>query len=249
MKASDLKEYVIGLFDETKLTVEGEFGFYVDDTLEIKKIGYATNLTPETVKSAVMQGVNLIISHHDAWEFIYGMKDYCIDTLKKHNISHFYFHMPLDDADFGTNVSFMNRIGLYNLDKVNLQSGHFYCGRIGELEKPIDFEVLISKVEDILGEKVKSWKNNDRKIKKIGFMSGAGHMTSDIKEHVEHNCDVLITGEKTLYTVQYCEFAGINLIVGSHTYTEIFGVQSLCEKIKDGYPDIDIIRLNEEHKE
>jgi|UPI0004BC9153 hypothetical protein len=28
------------------------------------------------------------------------MKDYCIDNLKKYNISHFYIHMPLDDADF-----------------------------------------------------------------------------------------------------------------------------------------------------
>ncbi len=98
------------------------------------------------------------------------------------------------------------------------------------MKDPIDFEVLVSIVEEVLGEKVKSWKNNNRKIKKIGFLSGAGHLSSDIKEHVEHNCDVYITGEKILNTVQYSEFAGINLIVGSHTYIGIFGVQSLCEK-------------------
>ena len=249
MKASELKDFVISLFDETKIAVEGESGFHIDDTLEIKKIGYATNLTPETVKTAINQGVNLVITHHDAWNFMSGMKDYCINTLKECNKSHFYIHMPLDDAEFGTNVSFMNRIGIYNLEKVNLQDSYFYCGRIGELEDPIDFEVLVSIVEEVLGEKVKSWKNNSRKVKKIGFLSGAGHLSSDIKEHVEHNCDVYITGEKILYTVQYSEFAGINLIVGSHTYTEIFGVQSLCEKIKDKYHYIEIIRLNEEHKE
>ena len=45
-------------------------------------------------------------------------------------------------------------------------------------------------------------------------------MTSDVKDAVDRNCDVYITGEKFLYTVQYAKFAGINIIVGSHTYTE-----------------------------
>ena len=249
MRATELKNYIIGLFDSNKISVDGESGFYIDDTLEIEKIGYATNLTPETVKNAIYHGVNAIITHHDAWNFVFGMKDYCIRALKDNNISHFYVHLPLDDADFGTNVSFMNKLGLFNLEKTNLQEDLFYCGRIGELEHPINFEELVSLVEDVLGEKVKSWKNNDRLVKKIGFLSGAGHLTSDMKEHVDQNCDVFITGEKILYTIQYAEFTQINLIVGSHTYTEIFGVQSLCKKIKDKYHNVDIIWLNEDHKE
>jgi len=249
MKASEIEKYVTGLFDEEKIAAEGESGFHVDDSREIKRIGYATNLTPETVKDAVEKGADLIITHHDAWDFIYGMKDYCYDILNKHGISHFFIHAPLDDADFGTNVAFMNRLGIVNLEKATLLDGRFYCGRIGELPEPMEFEALVSKVEDILGEKVKSWKNNDRMVRKVGFVSGGGMMTDYIREHADKGCDAFITGEKTLYTVQYSEFAKISLIVGSHTFTEIFGVQSLCEKIKEKYGEIEIIKLSEEHKE
>lgn len=58
-----------------------------------------------------------------------------------------------------------------------------------------------------------------------------------------------ITGEKVLYTVEYAKFVEINLIIGSHTFTEIFGIESLAKKIKEKYSNIEIIKLKEEHLE
>lgn len=58
-----------------------------------------------------------------------------------------------------------------------------------------------------------------------------------------------ITGEKILYTVQYAQFIGMNLIVGSHTFTEIFGVRTLSEKLKEKYSYLEIVELIEEHFE
>ena len=66
---------------------------------------------------------------------------------------------------------------------------------------------------------------------------------------VDKNCDVYITGEKALYIIEYSKFAGMNLIIGSHTFTEVFGIESLANKIKAKYKDIEIIKLNEEHLE
>ncbi|MNR62849.1 metal-binding protein [compost metagenome] len=62
-------------------------------------------------------------------------------------------------------------------------------------------------------------------------------------------CDAYITGEKILYTIQYAKFINMNLIVGSHTFTEIFGVKSFAEKIKEKYDTLEIIELVEEHIE
>ena len=64
-----------------------------------------------------------------------------------------------------------------------------------------------------------------------------------LEKQLRGNCDVYITGEKVLYTIEYAKLAGINLIVGSHTFTEVFGVESLAKKIKDKYKDIEIVRL------
>jgi putative NIF3 family GTP cyclohydrolase 1 type 2 len=42
---------------------------------------------------------------------------------------------------------------------------------------------------------------------------------------------------------------GLNQIVGSHTFTEIFGVKSLVEKLKNEFNEIEFIYLEEEHFE
>lgn len=47
--------------------------------------------------------------------------------------------------------------------------------------------------------------------------------------------------------MQHAKFKGINLIVGSHTFTEVFGVESLVLKLKERDNSIEITRLNEDH--
>jgi len=45
--------------------------------------------------------VDLILTHHDAWDFIYRFKEAWEKKLKEENISHFWVHGPLDYVDFG----------------------------------------------------------------------------------------------------------------------------------------------------
>jgi putative NIF3 family GTP cyclohydrolase 1 type 2 len=52
-----------------------------------------------------------------------------------------------------------------------------------------------------------------------------------------------------LYTIQYAQFVGINLLVGSHTFTEIYGVESLVKKVQSINTETKIIKLNEDHFE
>ena len=52
-----------------------------------------------------------------------------------------------------------------------------------------------------------------------------------------------------LYTLQYAEFAGLHLIVGSHTFTEIFGVRSLARKLQEAYGELELVEVHEAHME
>lgn len=156
--------------------------------------------------------------------------------------------MPLDDADFGNNTSILERLGFRVIDKFSNDDG-MYCGRIGELDNPIEFEELVSRIENLMEEPVRGWKNHEGKIKKIGVVTGAGFSATDIEEAVKLGCDSYFTGEKILYTVQYAKFTEINLIVGSHTFTEIFGLESLANLISKRYPEVDVVKINEEHIE
>ena len=251
MLIKEFESFILDTFTREKLDLvkdKGEYGFTNLGATTIRKVGYCTNLTIETAKEAVKNKVDLLITHHDAWEWMEGLKEEALQILRQSNISHFFIHLPLDDAEFGNNTSILKKLGVNIVDKFSNDEG-MYCGRIGVLEKPIEFEELVYKVEALLEEPVRKWKNNERLVKRIGVITGAGFSSIDIKEANKLGCDVYFTGEKILYTVQYAQYSKINLIVGSHTFTEIFGLESLTNMINERYPDLEIVRIKEEHIE
>lgn len=226
-----------------------EYGFTNPIVKDFARIGYATNLTPEVIHQSANEKVELILTHHDAWDFIYGMKEECVRLLQEYGISHFYVHLPLDFASFGTCNSLLKELGISKIIQQSEYRNNSEVIGIGQYDVPITFEELVSKVSHALDEDVKAWKNSNVLISKVGVITGAGHSTELIKQAMDNDCDVYITGEKTLYSVQYAKFIGLNHIVGSHTFTEIFGIKSLAEKLKEQYNDIEIIYMEEEHLE
>lgn len=249
MRLNEIVEFIVNLFGtKDNDCFYEESGITVRGTEEIKRIGYCTNLTLDTIEEARKNKIDLMLTHHDAWDFIFGLKDACREKLLEYNISHYFNHLPLDDCEFGTNNSLVEKLGLKIIEKTHLEDG-FFCGRFAESHEGITFEDLVSKLESLLEEPVKAWKFNDRVIKRVGLVCGGGGFTTDLKVAAEKNCDIYITGEKVLYTIEYAKFVGMNLIIGSHTFTEIFGIESLAKKVKAKFNDLEIIKLEEEHLE
>ena len=85
----------------------------------------------ESAKEAAKQKVNLLITHHDAWEWMTGIKEEALEILKESGITHFYIHLPLDDAEFGNNTSILKKLGFKVIDKFSNDEG-MYCGRVGD---------------------------------------------------------------------------------------------------------------------
>ena len=245
----EIIDYTHTLFRTNKFdSYNNECGVTFDAANPIKTIGYCTNLTPDSIEKAKESNIDLLITHHDAWEFIYGMKEECDNKLKEYGISHFFIHLPLDDAPFGTNSSLLYVLGLKECGKYSEEEGYL-CGALGRYDEPISFGELISRLESKMGEPVMSWQNNNRLIKSVFVVCGAGFTTDLMKEAVDLKADVYITGEKVLYTMQYAKQKDLNLIIGSHTFTEIFGVESLVKLLKNRFIDLDIKLISEERLE
>ncbi|WP_078380792.1 Nif3-like dinuclear metal center hexameric protein [Sutcliffiella halmapala] len=249
MDLKKFEESIIKLFKKEFLDAfEDEHGFTNKTNNSISRVGYSTNLSLETIDIAIKNKIDLMITHHDAWDFIYGLRDDCIKKLKEHSISHFWIHSPLDFIEFGTCTSLMK---VLEIDTIK-QYSRFTNGEtpgIGEFNETVDFPILVDRMRTKLNEPVRAWKNNNKGVKKVGVLTGAGHSTNHIKFALEAGCDTYITGEATLYTIQYAQFVGINLLVGSHTFTEIYGVESLAKRIQEFNNDIEIMELREEHVE
>jgi dinuclear metal center YbgI/SA1388 family protein len=227
---------------------EDDYGFTNRTDKEITNVGYATNLSLETIEQAIRSQVDLIITHHDAWDFIYGLGEECRRELQKHEISHFWIHGPLDYIRFGTCTSLMEKIGIDEIIQYSIFDNGGIPG-IGDFKEPLVFEELALKLSRLLNEPVRHWRNNGKEVKRVGMMTGAGHSTDYLKLALDGGCDTYITGEASLYTIQYAQFAGMNLLVGSHTFTEIFGVETLAGKVKERHPEIEVMKLEESHFE
>lgn len=249
MKARDIVDYMNGLFETKELdSFSNEASLTYDVNKEVKCIGYATNITLDVVDKAHQSGVDFLITHHDAWGFIYGLKEAVMDRLKEYDISHYFVHLPLDDAPFGTNSSLLKGLGLKEISKHCCYDG-YCCGAIGEYEEGLGFEEFTKKFEGLLEEPALSWNFGKEKVKRVYVLCGAGGETDLMKEARELDVDVYITGEKNLYTVQYADLHKMNLIVGSHTFTEIFGVRNLMNLVKEAFPSISFVQIRENHLE
>ena len=170
MLVKDFEAFIIEIFTKEKLKIvkgKNEYGFTNIGREDVLKLGYCTNLTIDSAQEAVKNNINLLITHHNAWEWMTGLKEAALEILKQSNITHFYIHLPLDDAEFGNNTSILKKLGFKVIDKFSNEGG-MYCGRIGEINEPIEFEELVNKIEILLEEPVRKWKNNERLIKKMG---------------------------------------------------------------------------------
>ncbi|MER2037445.1 MAG: Nif3-like dinuclear metal center hexameric protein [Solibacillus sp.] len=249
MNVSQIVDKINELFNVTNKEIyTSESGITYDAKRRVKKIGYCVNLTLETIEEANILGVDMMVTHHDAWDEIYGLKEACIKKLEEYSISHYYNHLPLDDCNFGTNDSLLKKLNLRNVKSTHEWEG-LYFGRIAEYDEEINFNALVTKIENLLEEPVRYWQFNDKKVRRVGLVCGNGGSTTCLKEAVENNCDVYITGECNLYTIQYAKFKGINLIIGSHTFTEFFGIQSLAWKLIENQKELEAVKVNEEHYE
>ena len=225
-----------------------ESGITHDSSRPVKRVGYCTNLTPQTVKQASIQGIDLMLTHHDAWDFIFGLKEKCRSLLEEHGISHYFNHAPLDDCEFGTNSSLVREMSWQEVKKTCETDGYM-AGVIARPPEGTNFETIAASLEKLLEEKVLAWKFHRRPITKAFIVCGAGHLTSDMQEAVEEGCDLYITGEKILYTLEYAQLHRLNLIVGSHTFIELFGVKSMAKILHANHEELQIERINEEHLE
>lgn len=247
MDVTHIVERINDLFNiKNKEIYLSESGLTYQADKKVKKLGYCVNLTLETIEEARIHGVDMMVTHHDAWGELYGLKEACIEKLAEYGISHYYNHLPLDDCTFGTNDSLLKKLNLESVKRTHEWEG-LYFGRVAEYDEVIEFNKLVKKIENLLEEPVRYWRFNDKKVKRVGLVCGNGAPSDCLKEAVENKCDVYITGECNLSTIQYAKFKGINLIIGSHTFTEIFGIESLALKLNENIKELEVVRLNEEH--
>lgn len=206
---------------------------------KISKIGVVLDITPNAVKYAAANGIELIISHHPVIfhpvkKFLEGDATY---LLAKHDISAICAHTSLDIAHGGVNDVLAEALGFKNPIPLTAE-GEAAMLRKAETEET-DADVLAMLVADRLATGVQL-ADCGKAIKTVAFCGGAGG--SFIYDAAKYGCDALITGEAKHHEFLAAYDLGVTLISAGHFETENPVVDALAAKISENFScEVEII--------
>ncbi len=212
------KEFRIENFDDASFN-----GLQTVGKEEIKKIATAVDASVEILKKARKYDV-LIVHHGLFWrnkpiEKIDSVLKEKLKLLFENNISLYALHLPLDAHPIlGNNAQIARVLNLKKLERIS-------AGFVTKPKRNLSFDELCELCEDKIGI-VESYAFGKRRVEKVAINSGRGG-----KLVYENGFDTLITGEIVYEDILYAKEKGINLIVGGHYETEVFGVRALAEKL------------------
>ena len=209
-------------------------GLQVSHRRPVKKIGWAVDADLESIRQAAREKVDFLIVHHGIF---WGnsavdrkIRARRIREAKKWGVAIYSSHLPLDaHPELGNSTGLVRALGLT----------HFSRKPFGKaLGREIGWKVeggkwkkseLARKCKRLNGAKVKLIPAGPEVCRKIGIVTGG---FGDLDQVVKAGLDTLVTGEADYPTEVKAKELGINLILGGHRETEVFGVQKLAEVIR-----------------
>lgn len=214
-----------------------------DDTIEVKKVLLALDLTIETAKEALKIGANLIITHHP---FLFNPitkilfnspQGEIIKFMCENNLTTYSMHTNLDCGVNGVNDTLARMLGLTIDHDIAVKEDMLRFSNI----KETTLSKLIETVKKtFLLNGVRYIGDLNKKINTIGILAGSGANNYLIDDAIKAGCDCYITGEVHLNNAIYAKQKDICIIEVNHGI-ERFVFNSLKEELKNQFGDIFVI--------
>ena len=186
-------------------------GMQVGDTgREIHSVLLTTDITEDVVNEAIMNGCDLIISHHPL--LFHGLKQVCgqtpqarvVELAIRHNIAIYSAHTNLDVAVGGINTRLAERLGISDY-RFLTESG---LGVIGKLSHSVPYSDFLVHVRETLQcTYVRYTRPKKDLIETVALCGGSG--AEFIEQAIEQGADAYITAD-----CKYHEFQDADTQIG-----------------------------------
>jgi len=234
-------------------------GLQVTHGRQVKKIGWAVDADIESIRKAGQEKVDFLMVHHGLFwgssALDRKIRAKRIREAKRLGIAIYSSHLPLDaHPELGNSIGLLRALGLEKWKRkgfgkvMGREIGYRVEGgvirrsvlerrlallRFGHARRVGSFEGLknIKGVEIRGYESVKVVGRGPEICQRIGIVTGG---FGDLDQVVKAGVDTLITGEADYPTEVKAKELGINLILGGHRETEVFGVRNLAARIRAG---------------
>src|SRR6266508_642831 len=231
------------------MTLLSQIVNYVDDFLRIREIGDWDNAlnglqiensggnnkirarvdpSDRGVAAASKQNVDFLIVHHGLFwpglQPVTGVLRRQLQLAFENNIALYSAHLPLDlHPQLGNNAQLAAALGLRSSQPFFEEKGQ----KIGlKARASLLRDELDRKLQKSLGGPVKSFMFGPKKTGTIGIITGGAG--SEIYKVAQEGIDTFITGEAPHWAAVAADELGMNLFLGGHYATEVFGVKALA---------------------
>ena len=209
-------------------------GLQVSHNNPVKKVGWAVDADLESIRKAGKEKVDFLIVHHGIFwgssALDRKIRAKRIREAKRLGVAIYSSHLPLDaHPKLGNSIGLLRALGLEKWKRK----------RFGKtMGKEIGYRVeggrlrlmdLVNRMSRLTGRKAVVLGGGPKTCRRIGIVTGG---FGDLDQVVKAGLDTLITGEAEYPTEVKARELGINLVLGGHWETEVFGVRELAARIR-----------------
>jgi dinuclear metal center YbgI/SA1388 family protein len=203
-------------------------GLQIENSGDVTKIGASVDASTRVLTAAAKQNVDLLIVHHGLfWQGLQPVTGGLRRQLTlafENNIALYSAHLPLDlHSQVGNNAQLATALGLTSIRPFFEEKGQL-IGVKARVSLPRD--ELDRKLQKALAGPVKAFMFGPKKTGTIGIITGGAG--SEIYKVAQEGIDTFITGEAPHWAAVAADELGMNLLLGGHYATEVFGVKALA---------------------
>jgi dinuclear metal center YbgI/SA1388 family protein len=203
-------------------------GLQIENSGGVTRIGAAVDVSTRVLTEAAKRDIDFLIVHHGLFwpglRPIQGALRRQLQLAFENNIALYSAHLPLDiHPQLGNNAQLVRALGLKSPKPFLEEKGQPVGLRI---RASLPRRELIRKLQNALNGPVKIFGFGPNKTRAIGLVTGAAG--SEIYRVANERIDTFITGEAPHWAAVAAEELGINLLLGGHYATEVFGVKRLA---------------------
>ena len=203
-------------------------GLQIENSGRVTRIGAAVDVSTRVLSEAGKKNVDLLIVHHGL--FWPGLRPVTRSLRRQLQLAFetdmalYSAHLPLDiHPKVGNNAQLVAALGLKSAQPFLEEKGQPVGLKIS-VSMPRD--ELVRKLRKALNGPVKYFDFGPKQTRTIGVVTGAAG--SEVYRLAEENIDTFITGEAPHWAGVAAEELGMNLLLGGHYATEVFGVKALA---------------------
>jgi dinuclear metal center YbgI/SA1388 family protein len=203
-------------------------GLQIENSGRVTRIGASVDISTRVLTEAAKQDVDLLIVHHGLfWPGLLPVRGALRRQLRiafENDIALYSAHLPLDiHPRVGNNAQLVAALGLKSPQPFLEEKGQ----PVGlKIRASVTRTQLVRKLQKALNGPVKIFEFGPKQTRAVGVVTGAAG--SEIYRVAAEEIDTFITGEAPHWAAVAAEELGMNLLLGGHYATEVFGVKALA---------------------